>query len=89
VVRGQLVTGIALAQLALGCACGLADARDMCEQGLIAHPRGRVRAALFYDLGRVLEAQSHAEQARDAYVRSLELRENETVRAHLEALPAP
>jgi hypothetical protein len=67
----------------------LADARDMCEQGLIAHPRGRVRAALLYDLGRVLEAQGHAEQARDAYVRSLALRENETVRAHLEALPAP
>lgn len=67
----------------------LSDARDMCEQGLVAHPRGRVRAALLYDLGRVLEAQGQIEQARDAYVRSLELRENETVRAHLEALPAP
>lgn len=67
----------------------LADARAMCEQGLVAHPRGRVRGALYYDLGRIAEAEGHVEDARDAYRRSLEARENATVRAHLDALPPP
>jgi hypothetical protein len=67
----------------------LAEARAMCEQGLVAHPRGRVRGALYYDLGRVAEAEGRIEDAREAYRRSLDAREDATVRARLDALPAP
>jgi hypothetical protein len=64
-------------------------ARDMCEQGLAAHPRGTVRGALYYDLGRIAEAQGRIEEARDAYRRSLEARPgNAAVQGRLDALGA-
>lgn len=65
----------------------LVRARDMCEQGLAAHERGHVRGALYFDLGRIDEAEGHLADARESYRRSLEARPgNATVEARLAAL---
>lgn len=64
-------------------------ARTHCETGLATIAVPEVRAALYYDLGRIEEQAGRIEEARVAYLASLEARPRDrTVQAALEALNA-
>jgi Flp pilus assembly protein TadD len=70
----------------------LAGARQEIEAALVVLERGvddRARRALgacLYNLGRVEEGEGHADPARAAYRRSLEVRPNATVEERLRSL---
>ena len=64
----------------------LPKARHATEASLAGTASPKLQAASLYNLGRILEAETHPDDAVDAYRRSLELRPNATVAARLKTL---
>ncbi len=64
----------------------LAVSQEISEHALTVAKEPRVRAQIFYNLGRVAEAKGDKETAKKRYEESLSLRANHAVQARLESL---